>query len=108
MVRLVGIGVLVVCLLTAAQLRAAKEINVDFDTGKETEWVHEMPPVPEEETKDVAGQALQKELTRLRKVLRLQQNIINRQQAAIEVLKKDLRRQKNINRGLEQLCRACR
>ncbi len=108
MVKLSVAGLLVVCLLTATPLWAAKEISVDFDTGEEAEWVHELPPVPEAETKDIAGQTLQKELARLRKVLRLQQALINRQQAAIEVLTKDLRRQKNINRGLEQLCRACR
>ena len=108
MAKLGGTGLLVICLLAAATLWAAREISVDFDTGKETEWVHEVPSAPEEKVKAVAGQELQRELARLRKVVRLQRQLIGRQQAAIKALKKDLRRQQNINRGLEQLCRACR
>lgn len=101
-------GLLILCLLAAVPLWAAREISVDFDTGLETEWVDEVPSVPEEKVEAVGDKALKKELARLRKVARLQRKLIGRQQAAIEALKKDLRRQKNINRGLEQLCRACR
>jgi len=97
---------LVICLLAAVPLWAAREISVDFDTGKETEWVDEAPPEPEPELVDEG--APQREVARLKKVVRLQQQLISRQQAVIEAQQKELRRQRNINRGLEQLCRACR
>jgi hypothetical protein len=102
-----GIGLLFVCLLVVLPSWAAKEIIVDFDTGKETEWVDEAPPAPER-TEAVDAAELRRELARLRKVLRFQQHLINQQQTAIKALKTDLRRQQNINRGLERLCRACR
>lgn len=102
-----SISLLVVLLLVASPTWAAKEIIVDFDTGKETEWVDEAPPMPEK-TESVDTAELRRELARLRKALRLQQHLINQQHAAIKKLKTDLRRQQNVNRGLEQLCRACR
>jgi hypothetical protein len=99
---------LMACLLAAVPLWAAKEISVDFDTGKETEWVDEVPPETESAPEVVDAGALQRELVRLRKLIRLQQQIIGRQQAVIKTQQKELRRQRHINRGLEQLCRACR
>lgn len=99
---------LVVCLLAVVPLWAAMEISVDFDTGEETEWVDEAPPEAAPAPAIGDGETGQRELNRLKKVVRLQQQLIRRQQAVIEAQQKELRRQRNINRGLEQLCRACR
>lgn len=99
---------LVVCLLAAVPLWAAREISVDFDTGEETEWIDEAPLEPEPAPDRDDERAAQRKLARLKKVVRLQQQLIGRQQAVIEAQQRELRRQQNINRGFAQLCRACR
>lgn len=108
MVKQGAVWWLLVCLLAAVPLWAAREISIDFDTGEETEWADEVAPEAEAPPAMGDGAMVQRELSRLKKVVRLQQRLIGRQQAAIKAQKQELRRQRNINRGLEQLCRACR
>jgi hypothetical protein len=109
MARLFGTAVIFLLLMGPLQARAAREITVDFGTGEVTESrdeavAGESAPLPAEGESESAAQ----EIARLKKVIRLQANLIKRQQAVIREQREENRRLNDINRGLELMLRSCR
>lgn len=109
MTRLLGTMGMVLLLIGPLPARAAKEITVDFGTGEVTESrdepvARETAPPPAAREPESAAQ----EIARLKKVIRLQANLIKQQQAVIREQREENRRLNNINRGLELMLRSCR
>jgi len=106
MARLLGTAILLILLLVAAPVRAVKEIIKDFDTGEITESVEAPPPEMKNDLPAADREAA--ETAGLKRIIREQQRVLRQQQAIIEGQREEIRRQQDINRGLELLCRACR
>jgi TolA-binding protein len=107
MIRLFVMAILLLTLLHATLAGAAKEITIDFDTGKTTEKV-QAPPVEEKSAPSLPDRQATSEVARLEKIIRRQQQLLVHQQAIIERQRQEIRHQQDINRGLELLCRPCR
>jgi TolA-binding protein len=88
---------------------SAREINVDFETGKVTESVHE-PAADQGEVApaDKELESAAEEIARLKGILRLESRLLRQQQAVIKEQRKKNRRLEDINRSLELMLRACR
>jgi TolA-binding protein len=109
MARLVGTAMMFLLLTGPLPVWAASEITVDFGTGEVTESRDEpvsdaQAPIPAEEELESAAQ----EIARLKKLVRLQTNLIKKQQAIIREQREENRRLNDINRGLELMLRSCR
>ncbi len=107
MARLFWTAVMALLLMGSMPVWAAREISVDFGTGEVTEFMDEPiagepAPLPAEE------ESAAQEIARLKKVIRLQTNLIKKQQAIIREQREENRRLNDINRGLELMLRSCR
>jgi hypothetical protein len=109
MARLLGAAAMVLLLMGPLPVRAAREISVDFGTGEVTESTDE--PVAEEPASPSAeeeSESAAMEIVRLKKIIRLQANLIKKQQAIIREQREENRRLNDVNRGLELMLRSCR
>jgi hypothetical protein len=109
MARLLGTVMMALLLIGPSPVGAAKEITVDFRTGEVTESTDE--PIAEEPASPSAeeeSESAAKEIARLKKVIRFQTTLINKQQAIIREQREENRRLNDINRGLELMLRSCR
>lgn len=107
--RLFGAAVMALLLMGPLPVWAAREITVDFATGEVTESEDKLPPGEEVESQAVKSQdETAREIARLKKIIRLQTSLIQRQQAVIREQREKNRRLEDINRGLELMLRSCR
>lgn len=109
MARIFWTAVMALLLTVPLQVRAAREITVDFGTGEVTESRDE--PVPEEPAPlpaEGGQESAAREIARLKKIVRLQTRLIQQQQEVIREQREKNRRLNDINRGLELMLRSCR
>jgi TolA-binding protein len=108
MKKLVWATLLALMLVGSVPAWPAREITVDFETGKMTTTEDQRPPDPEAENQTVSKQReAARDIARLQRIVQQQNRVIQQQQTVIRELQARNRRLNDVNRGLELMLRSC-